>query len=458
MAHKPTPRTLAWELSRLVFSEGAYANLAWENLLGDTTLSTDEKAYATHLAYGTLRHTGTLDAIIEKAASRTAATVDQEVWWVLRLGVFQWLWMRTPAHAVVNESVKLAKTLGLHKTTGLVNAVLRKVTVADLDTWLDQVTEDAPDELHALSLRHAHPSWQVEEFQAALEECESGGAGEDIALLLEANNAPTTPTLVMLPGVATLRPGDTPTPYSPYGVRAEAGSPGADKRVRQGHARVQDEGSQLAALVVTEAKPLGPQEKILDMCSGPGGKSALLQARLTGTGASLTAMEKAPHRAGLVRSALAPFTHSTPAPAVITGDASELLKNNGEVYDRVLLDAPCTGLGALRRRPESRWRKNRSDLDGLVNLQRQLLDSAWQHTAPGGLIVYVTCSPVSAETTGHMTWLQENYAVTLLDTPAILEKIVTTPLTGHRRGQAVQLWPHRHNTDAMFIQAIQREG
>jgi 16S rRNA (cytosine967-C5)-methyltransferase len=458
MVSVTNPRGLAWELCRRVFADGAYANLAWEDILGDSTLSRDEKAFATHLAYGTLRHTGTIDAIIEKASGRGASSVDQEVWWVLRLGVFQWLWMRTPAHAVVNESVKLCKKLGFHPASGLVNAVLRKITAKDLGTWLDAITEGVTDKSTNLALRYAHPEWIVDLLEQALSDSDQAGSEGDLAALLDAHNDPATPTLVVLPGLATKNPAETPTAYSPYGVYAEAGSPGADPRVREGRARVQDEGSQLAALVLTSATPIDTPIAVADMCSGPGGKSALIQAILSPTLSPLTAIEKAPHRADLVRQALAPFAGDAPAPRVLTGDASEVMAKEGVVYDRILLDAPCTGLGALRRRPESRWRKSPSDLHNLVALQRELLRTAVEHTAVGGILVYVTCSPVVAETTDQMAWLAADYPVTMLDTPAILERVSVSQMQGHRRGNAVQLWPHRHHTDAMFIQAIRRDG
>lgn len=458
MAKPTTPRALAWELSRRVWAEGAYANLAWEDILGSSSLSREEKAFATHLAYGTLRHSGTLDAIIVTASGRAKDAIDQGVWWVLQLAVFQWLWMRTPAHAVVNESVKLTKKLGFFPASGLVNAVMRKITARDLESWLEQITETVQDPTALLAVRNAHPEWVVDALVEALSDSDPADSGKEIESLLQSHNLPVTPTLVLLPGLAHKEPAETPTRFSPVGAYALPGSPGLDPRVREGHARVQDEGSQLAALVLLEAQPIENPIMVADMCSGPGGKSALLQAGLTPSKSQLTAIEKTPHRADLVRRALAPFESNTPSPRVVTGDAAEVMAQEKSLYDRVLLDAPCTGLGALRRRPESRWRKKPADLDELVALQRRLLTAAVDHTAVGGIIVYVTCSPVFAETTAQMAWLADHHPVTLLDTPAILDRLVKNPIDGHRRGTAVQLWPHRHHTDAMFIQAISRNG
>lgn len=456
MTNTPSPRQLAWELLRRVFSDGAYANLAWEDILGASELSREEKGFATHLAYGTLRQTGTLDRVIEAASGRTPEQIEPGVWWVLRLGAFQWLWMRIPAHAVVNESVKLAKKMGFHPAGGLVNAVMRKITALDRDQWEERILRGITKTVDRLAVIHAHPAWIVDEYALAL--AESGrNDPDDVVRLLEANNHPARPTLALLPGKAYPTAQDTPTPFSPVGVVGEAGSPGADERVRTGLARVQDEGSQLAALLLTDMAPLSPGEKILDMCSGPGGKAALIYARSRGKGVVFTAIEKTPHRAVLVKKALEPLHDSQSPATVLTGDALSVLALGGHTFDRILLDAPCTGLGALRRRPESRWRKEPSDMSALRDLQRRLLSAAWDHLNPGGVIVYVTCSPVVAETTEQMAWFISSYPAVLLDTPALMDTMTTTPLLGHRRGTAVQLWPDSHHTDAMFIQAIRRE-
>ncbi len=158
---------------------------------------------------------------------------------------------------------------------------------------------------------------------------------------------------------------------------------------------MQDEGSQLAALILSRARPVRPGERWLDMCAGPGGKAALLVAEARAGGAELLANELIPARAGLVRNALAVFD---PAPEVVVGDATRFATTDPGGFDRILLDAPCTGLGALRRRPEARWRKTPADLVELVALQTRLLDAAVAALAPGGLLAYVTCSPHPEET------------------------------------------------------------
>jgi 16S rRNA (cytosine967-C5)-methyltransferase len=213
---------------------------------------------------------------------------------------------------------------------------------------------------------------------------------------------------------------------------------------------VQDEGSQLAALALTRARPIVAGERWLDLCSGPGGKAAVLAAEAAIRGAVLLANELVPARAGLVRQALSVFS---PPPEVVEGDGRRFV-DGAAIFDRILLDAPCTGLGALRRRPEARWRKQPSDLAELNPLQHELLEAAIRALAPGGLLAYVTCSPHLDETRAVVAdALTRHPEVTVIDTPAILARIATRELD-LAPGSHAQLWPHRHGTDAMFIQLL----
>jgi 16S rRNA (cytosine967-C5)-methyltransferase len=213
---------------------------------------------------------------------------------------------------------------------------------------------------------------------------------------------------------------------------------------------VQDEGSQLAALALSRARPIAPGERWLDLCSGPGGKAAVLAAEAANGGAVLLANELVPTRARLVRNALAVFADP---PEVVEGDGRRFAADPGR-FDRILLDTPCTGLGALRRRPEARWRKQPSDLAELNVLQHELLEAAIQALAPGGLLAYVTCSPHLDETRAVVATAVERHPdIALVDTPAVLSRIAMRDLD-LAAGSHAQLWPHRHATDAMFIQLM----
>jgi 16S rRNA (cytosine967-C5)-methyltransferase len=254
-----------------------------------------------------------------------------------------------------------------------------------------------------------------------------------------------------------------PGPYSPYAVRlVTGGEPAALAAVQEHLAGVQDEGSQLCALALSQLPLSGPDRRWLDLCAGPGGKAALLAALADRRGARLTASELHPHRAELIARATAGWDVE-----IRVGDARRLATDAGrgstgadpvggrnivEAYDRVLLDAPCTGLGALRRRPEARWRKTPDDLADLVVLQRDLLDAAARVVRPGGVVGYVTCSPHLAETRGQISgFLAEREDFELLDARPAFSAVTRLDESG-----MVQLWPHRHGTDAMFFAALRR--
>jgi 16S rRNA (cytosine967-C5)-methyltransferase len=250
----------------------------------------------------------------------------------------------------------------------------------------------------------------------------------------------------------------------------DGNDPGAVPAVRDGRAGVQDEGSQLVTLALTGV-PLDETprpERWLDLCAGPGGKSALLAALAAQRSATLVANEVQPHRARLVERALVAIPDGV-VEEVRTGDGREVGADEPGAYDRVLVDAPCTGLGALRRRPESRWRRTPADLATLTGLQRELLDSALDAVRPGGVVAYVTCSPVLAETQLVVTdVLRKRDDVERLDTPAAVRAVLrtgpdgTTPDLSLPPGDAartdVQLWPHVHGTDAMHLTLLRKSG
>jgi 16S rRNA (cytosine967-C5)-methyltransferase len=431
-------RRAAYDLLRAVHVDGAYANLTLPRLLGERRLAARDAAFATELGYGTLRAQGTLDVILAECADRAVQDIDATVLDVLRLGAYQVLRTRVPPHAAVATSVDLARATGNARAAGFVNAVLRRTPADDWTGWTDRLGRGS-SELGRMSLRAAHPEWIAAAFRDAL----AGDLAETGAALAADDARPQT-HLVAWPGrIARDRlaaeSGGEPGPWSPYAVRLRGGDPGGIAAVRARRAGVQDEGSQLCALALAAAPLDGRDEQWLDLCAGPGGKAALLAALAAGRGATLSANERRPHRAELVRALTAPWDVD-----VRVGDGRDVPERPGG-FDRVLVDAPCTGLGALRRRPEARWRRRADDLAELTALQRELLAAALRLTRPGGVVAYVTCSPHPAETrevvAGHE----------LLDARPAFPGV---PDLG--AGPAVQLWPHRHGTDAMFCALIRR--
>ncbi len=330
-----------------------------------------------------------------------------------------------------------------------VNAVLRKVGGQDLDAWLTAVAPAYDtDPVGNLAVVHSHPRWVVSALRDAI-----GGSLERTAALLAADNVPPQVTLVARPGRATVaelvEAGAEAGRWSPYAAALPGGDPGAIAAVREGRAGVQDEGSQLVAAALAEAPLDGADERWLDLCAGPGGKAALLGAIAGGRGAALLAAEVAPHRAGLVRR--------------VVGDTATVVVADGRVpawrpasLDRVLVDAPCTGLGALRRRPEARWRRQPEDVAGLTALQRDLLHAGLDAVRPGGLVAYVTCSPHLAETRSVVLDVlhRRRAAGDQVDRVDARPYLPGVPDLGD--GPDVQLWPHVHGTDAMYLALLRR--
>ncbi|MEN8705968.1 MAG: transcription antitermination factor NusB [Nocardioides marinisabuli] len=444
-------RTVAFEVLKAVRVHDAYTNLVLPSLLRKHRLTGRDAAFATELASGTLRQLATYDAVLDACTDRPLRKVEAKVLDALRLGAHQLLAMRVPQHAAIATTVDLVRSEVGPGAGGFANAVLRKVSQRDLEAWLAELApaRDADPVGHD-ALVHSHPAWVVEALLAALE---GVGAGDEVGELLAADNAAPAVTLVARPGRSSREelPGE-PTPYSPHGVVLGSGDPGQVPAVAEGRAGVQDEGSQLVAVALADAPLEGRDEHWLDLCAGPGGKSALLAALAAGRGADLLAVERQPHRAELVRRALA---GADGVRGVVTADGTRPPLEPGS-FDRVLVDAPCTGLGALRRRPESRWRRSPDDLTVLVDLQRRLLASALDLVRPGGVVLYATCSPVLAETRDVVSaTLEARPGVELVDLAAQHSAVPAAdgPLPG-----TVQLWPHRHRTDAMFMAVLRRAG
>ncbi|HWJ82628.1 MAG TPA: transcription antitermination factor NusB [Nocardioides sp.] len=443
------PREVAFEVLHAVRAEGAYTNLVLPAAIARAGLEGRDAGFVTELTSGTIRRQGTYDAILAACIDRPLRKVQVGILDALRLGCHQLLAMRVAPHAAISTTVDLVRAQHGQGAAGFANAVLRKVAGRDLESWLDEVAPAGATgpgaRAAALAVRHSHPRWVVEQLEQAVPD----GEIED---LLAADNVPPRVTLVARPGLADRAelPG-APTPFSPYGTVLEGGDPAAVPAVAEGRAGVQDEGSQLVAHALATAPLPGPDERWVDLCAGPGGKAALLGALAAQRGARLVAVERRPHRARLVARALQPL--GAQPYGVVAADGTRAPFRPGEA-DRVLVDAPCTGLGALRRRPEARWRRVPGDLEELVLLQRRLLSAALDLVRPGGAVLYATCSPVLAETADVVrSVLDVRSDVALEDVRPLLPGVdgADGPLEG-----TAQLWPHRHGTDAMFLALLRR--
>ena len=461
----PTPaREVALAVLRAVTDRDAYANLLLPALLAERGLHGRDAALATELAYGTLRGRGSYDAVVAACSSRPLTDIDPALLDVLRLGTHQLLATRIGPHAAVATSVALARAVAGAGAAGFANAVLRRVATRDLDSWIAAVAPDrAADPVGYLAVRTSHPGWIVAAVSESLgEEPVTGLPLTEAALA--ANNTRPLVTLSAVPGLATpadlAARGSKAARWSPFGAYLDSGDPAGIPEVRQGRVAVQDEASQLAALALTRADigaghpgPGGTDgdRRWLDLCAGPGGKARLLAGLAAGRGARLLAADVREHRARLVRAATAPGG----AAAVVVADGTRPAWRPAS-FDRVIADVPCSGLGALRRRPDARWRKTPADVAALGELQRSLLRTAINAARPGGAIAYVTCSPHIAETravVGQVTAARDD--VLVLDAPALLSEVPDLACPAPD-GRYAQFWPHLHGTDAIFLALLQK--
>ncbi len=468
----PVRRT-AWDVLSAVTTRDAYANLLLAASLRERGLHGQDAALATELVYGTLRSRSCYDAVIAICADRPLGQIDPPVLDVLRLGTHQLLGMRIKPHAAVATTVDLAVDVAGRWPAGFVNAVLRRVALRDLESWIEVAAPDrAADLAGHLAVRYSHPRWIVTALADALGESAAvrsaagrsaaGGGGPGGGLVqteaaLAADQDRPAVTLAAVPGLAGpdefAAAGAEPARWSPFGAYLAHGDPGSITAVAERRAGVQDEASQLAVLALTRAGLAGPDRAWLDLCAGPGGKARLLAGIAAGRGAMLAAADVHEHRARLVADAL----RGLGAGHVLTADGTEPAWRPA-AFDRVLADVPCSGLGSLRRRPEARWRRGPQDIAALGDLQRGLLVAAIEAARPGGVVAYVTCSPHLAETRDVLAdVLARRDDVRVLDAPALLAEV---PDLGcpEPYPRYAQFWPHRHGTDAIFIAVLRRTG
>lgn len=464
-------RATAFEVLRAVEQDDAYANLALPAAIRRHHLDRRDAGLATELTYGSLRERGLLDAVISRCVDRPLKRVDPPILDALRLGAYQLLFTRIPAHAALDATVALTRDLIGAGAGGFVNAVLRRVSEKEPEQWRDVITESVSDPLESLALRYSHPVWIARVLKQAL--VVHGRGAAELEELLASDNAAPAVNLVQLPGLGD----DLSTQLEEAGAErselvpgawttAAGGDPHRLPGVSDGVVRVQDAGSQLVAraLADVELPGAGPDTEWLDLCAGPGGKAALSGAIAAQRGARLLANEVAGHRAELVRKGLS----AVPASAwtVKAGDGRTLGREQPASFDRIMVDAPCSGLGALRRRPEARWRKSAADIPELTKLQTELLLSGLEALRPGGVLAYVTCSPHPAETVAVIEdVLHRRKDVSLLDTGAALDAAAGTAVgatrpadsvIGSDTGSTIQLFPHVHGTDAMFMALLTR--
>ena len=424
-----------------VHDTDAYVNLLLPKTLARHNVADSERGLIQELSYGALRWQLQYDGVIDHFTG--GKELSQPIRGVLQLGLHQLFRMRVPTHAAINETVNLAKRIE-PRAAGLVNAVLRNAERDGLDNLLLQLTAGL-SESKKFEILHSHPAWVIDSL---LESLRLDGRESELVELLTANNE--TPETFLAASddealAALAEQGLQVSAQSPIGFQVD-GNP--EPYLSLGNIRVQDLGSQLVALVAAELAALAG--RTLDMCSGPGGKSAILQGRIRAAGGELDCMEPQEHRAELVRQALG----TDPIGTVVVAPGQQAEQN---AYDTILLDAPCSGLGSVRRKPESRHRKKQSQLASLSSVQRELLEASYAALKSGGVLVYATCSPLIEETiTPVQDALAKHPDLELVDLKPIM-KAISPALHLNESRKTIQLWTHLHGTDAMFMAALRKK-
>jgi 16S rRNA (cytosine967-C5)-methyltransferase len=422
-------RAVALDVVRRVSDEGAYSNLALRRALDRARLSDRDAAFATELAYGTLRRVVPIDHALEPLLERPLALAPKAPRAALRLGAYQLRYTRVPPHAAVSETVSLVD----RRHRGFVNAVLRRLASASR-------REPAGSSDEAVSVRTGLSTWAVRELRRILpddDEVEAAAAalGErgPIALRVNTCRASIEDVERELAGAGvgtergTVRAGS---------LLVDAGDPAAFPGFEEGRFAVQDQASSF----VVDALEVRPGDRLLDVCAAPGGKAGHL-ACLAGDTGAVVAADVSPGRLSLARAGLGRL-----------GASARLLAQDGRRpavaggFDRILVDAPCSGIGSARRRPELLWRARRDELSGLARLQVGIATASAGLLAPGGRLVYSVCTFPRAETDAACD--------ALLRRASGLEPAEIDGPDG--RAERVRLWPHRHGCDAMFVAAFRR--
>lgn len=421
---KPTARSVALEAIRRVIDEGAYSNRLVGALLARAGLERRDRAFATELTYGTLRHRLRLDDAIERAARRPVARITSPAVHALRLGAYQVLVADVAVHAAVGETVELVHG----RERGFVNAVLRRLAAAPppLPTGADP---------HSVGVRTGMSPWAVRELVSLLgEEAEVAAEAfaEQGSLSLRATGDREELLRQLTAAGVPARAG----PVDEAAILVDAGDPSGFPGFDDGAFAVQDQASMLVVRVLDP----GPRERVLDLCAAPGGK-ATFAASLVGPDGLVIAADAHPARVGLItREAM----RLGVSPRVLVQDA--ITPAVDATFERVLVDAPCSGIGSARRRPELLWRVEQDRVTPLAARQLAILRAAADRVAVGGRLVYSVCTFPRAETDGVLDVFSRSM-------PAF-EALETDGPDG--RATRHRVWPHRDGADGMFIAAFRR--
>lgn len=432
----------------------AYAQLARDRVLDSVQLEIRDRAFCTELVYGVTKHRKTIDYVIEVFSTKPVSKMDPVTRNTLRLGVYQVLYLRQiPHHASVNESVVLAKKHAHSGSAGFVNAVLRSVLRKPQRIRFPDLSYDP---IRHIALKHSHPEWLVSRWIHRF-------GTEETIMLCQANNedAPTTirtNTLKttrdkLLQDLACQGLDVRRSHLVGEGIELEnSGALFSHRLYADGMFLAQDE----ASMLVSHALSPGPGESVLDLAAAPGGKTTHI-AQLMGDRGLIVACDVHEHRLNLINENLKRLGISSVK--TVLADGRNLPADIRSIeFDKVLLDAPCSGTGVLRRRADLRWQRQESDLACLVTLQKELLEAAARQVKPGGVLVYSTCSIEPEENSQLIsTFLYEHDEFSLDNSQPYLPSEFRGVFPEQGKPY-VNTYPHIHKTDGFFIARMKRNN
>ncbi len=445
----PNPRRLATRVVSRVLDEGAYSHIALDQALtGAADMPERDRRLATELVYGTLTWKRQIDAILAPNVKRGLERLDAPLRAILRVAVYQLGWLRVPDHAAVNEAVKDSRRGRNKGASGLINGVLRSV-LRQRQSWPKAPALDKDPTGH-IAHECSLPDWlagaMVKQF----------GPQEALALAKASNERPGIALRVTgaLEGLQERRGalaqalGGQLAPYSPGGVRLERLDSAAQQALAEGRAVVQDEGAQLVSWLAGQSSA----GRILDGCAGLGGKTTHL-AQLANHGAVIVAVDDDAPKLKVLQRTFKKL--ALPAAKTVCGDLRTLdIEALGGTFDTVLIDAPCSGLGVLRRHPEIRWHRKADDVAALARTQAELLDRAARLLVPGGQLIYSVCTFTEQEGPDQIKALLERSPELSLAPPPQGASVPWQQLTKCQTGWMAL--PHLHHTDGFFMSRLVR--
>jgi len=444
------PRRAAFEILVRIDRDQSFADLLIDRELSVGVYDARDRALLTELVFGVLRRRGTLDYLVDLFSSRRCAKLERGVLTLLRLGLYQMFFLeRIPVSAAVNETVKLARVFA-PRASGFVNAVLRRFDRERAGiAWPDREADPAG----FMAAFHSHPRWLAQEwlrrFGADEAEALAAAMSGQPPLTLRVNTLRTTRD-ALLGSFAADGVEAEPTAWSPVGIQVRSPArPAALPGFGEGLFTVQDESSQLASLFLAPE----PGEQVLDLCAAPGGKATHL-AQLMENRGELLACDRDGRKLGRIEETAARLGLGIIRTLAL--DASSPLAPLGDQrFDRMLVDAPCSGLGVIRRNPESKWRLSPADPPRLAALQGTILRNAADRLAAGGVLLYSTCSTSDEENEAVVDeFVSERGDFVVEDLRALFPG--QAPLFTEQG--MFRSWPHRHGMDGFFAARLKKQS